>query len=333
MNAEFAAAYFPYGGDADGKLSPANFMNYYGAFAPGYGYMQNVGSGLIPNVDSITDANATGVFKPIASEPLLSPQSSVILPTVSTPASVQSSTADTGTTKSQRSTPSVSKKKASKKQATKASSVVPNQVKSPSNLSSQHDGKKSTPSSKNTDKKSKPQTSQKATQAVPMQSTQPKKSSPPSASKKNSKVPGNSESKAKDAKTVAVASEIIKTPKDSAPSGNISTATGPNLSQANANERSNTTPVPSKKKSKKKKKKAASKAVSSEDKENVPDASTKVDPKNIIKEVLKDQKLHVNILFLLSQMQSKSFQNVQDMLIYLQKQSDFRVNDCWVECC
>ena len=93
-------------------------------------------------------------------------------------------------------------------------------------------------------------------------------------------------------------------------------------------------PSPSKKKAKKKKKKAITQTSNAVvDKLIQQKSASAEDPKDILVNVLNGQRLHVNVVFLLSQLQSNLFQNVQDLLVYLEKEKEFHVNDCWVECC
>jgi len=94
---------------------------------------------------------------------------------------------------------------------------------------------------------------------------------------------------------------------------------------------------PSKKKARKRKKKTSGNhaITPTEELKNVTEANSFMEQnrKDILIKSLNGQKLHVNLLFLLSQLQSNNFQNVQDMLAYLEKENDFLVSDCWVECC
>ena len=66
-----------------------------------------------------------------------------------------------------------------------------------------------------------------------------------------------------------------------------------------------------------------------------PQSNPIVSKSELLADVLKhnDSKMHINILFLRCQAQQQSFQNIQDLLKFVEtdKQNQLAVNDCWVE--
>ena len=105
----------------------------------------------------------------------------------------------------------------------------------------------------------------------------------------------------------------------------ISTSVKPEVSFAATPAESTPT-----KKRKKKKKKSAPNQVSINICKDVEIALVR---KDMVAKVLDNEKLHVNVLYLRVQLQNKLFANLNEMIIFLEKENMFSVDDCWVECC